>query len=118
MACSYREELRSPYDFASWAWAGGRFGQAGSADLAVDLASATLTPSSVGATLTLRIHLTPVSSSGLAPGCGTLQSPLWNGGTSARLSSAMGYIGPCWDVLGQRALMAEDYTGVTSVPGG
>ena len=62
--------------------------------------------------------LTPVLSAGLTPGCGILQSPLWNRGISARLRSAVGYIGPCGDILGQLALTLEDCTGVTSVAGG
>jgi hypothetical protein len=73
---------------------------------------------SAGAALALRIRLTPVLSAGLTPGCGILQSPLWNRGISARLRSAVGYIGPCGDILGQLALTLEDCTGVTSVPGG
>jgi hypothetical protein len=73
---------------------------------------------SAGAALALRIRFDSRLECRPDPGCGILQSPLWNGGISARLRSAVGYIGPCGDILGQLALTLEDCTGVTSVAGG
>ena len=97
----------------------GRCDHTGLADLPVAFVFAASASGYVGAALILCINLTPVMrSAGLARGCGTSARPLLDGGIRLGSVSAMGYIGPCRDKLGQSALAIEDRTGVTSVLGG
>jgi hypothetical protein len=64
-------------------------------------------------------HLAPVSK-GSGPARVVGHSEVLHGmvALSVMLGSAMGYIGPCWDIPGRLSFAGKNGTGVTSVPGG
>jgi hypothetical protein len=65
------------------------------------------------------IHSTPISKgSGTGQSCGASEVPHGMVAFLAMLSSAMGYFGPCRDMLGRLAFVGKDHTGVTSFPRG